>query len=130
MEALNEKWQYTYRKHMDLMLKLTSDTQSAMNQFNYFQSMMCGSEPSQVIESMNLNNCHDVFTSDPLNNAQILLNSSVVDCSNGSFWKYYVPFDMPKSNVSLARSISLIDIYNINPYDGSYLGSIQQKKEM
>lgn len=130
MEALNEKWQYAYRRHMDLMLKYTSDAQSVMNQFNYFQSMMCGSEPSQVIESMNLNNCHDVFTPDPLNNTQILLHNSTVDCSNGSFWKYYVPFDMPNINVSLARSISLIDIYNSNPYDGSYLGSIQQKKEM
>ena len=37
---------------------------------------------------------------------------------------------MPNITVSLARSISLIDIYNFNPCNGSTLGSIQQKKEM
>ena len=92
--------------------------------------MLCNSEPSVIIEMNNLNNCHDMFTITDMYNAQILYPSVTYDASAGTFWKYQLPFDMPKSNVSLARSVSLIDIYNFNPCNGSTLGSIQQKKEM
>lgn len=130
MENLAEKYQYLYKDHMNTMLKYLADSKLAMTQFSYEQSILCNSEPSVAIEMNNLNNCHDMFTITDMYNAQILYPSVTYDASAGTFWKYQLPFDMPKSNVSLARSISLIDIYNYNPCNGSYLGSIQQKKEM
>ena len=130
MENLAEKYQYLYKDHMNTMLKYLADSKLAMTQFSYEQSMLCNSEPSVTIEMNNLNNCHDMFTITDMYNSQILYPSVIYDASAGTFWKYQLPFDMPKSNVSLARSISLIDIYNFNPCNGSTLGSIQQKKEM
>lgn len=130
MENLAEKYQYLYKDHMNTMLKYLADSKLAMTQFSYEQSILCNSEPSVTIEMNNLNNCHDMFIITDMYNSQILYPSVTYDASAGTFWKYQLPFDMPKSNVSLARSISLINIYNINPYDGSHLGSIQQKKEM
>lgn len=130
MENLAEKYQYLYKDHMNTMLKYLADSKLAMTQFSYEQSILCNSEPSVTIEMNNLNNCHDMFTITDMYNAQILYPSVTYDASAGTFWKYQLPFDMPKSNVSLARSVSLIDIYNFNPCNGSTLGSIQQKKEM
>lgn len=130
MENLAEKYQYLYKDHMNTMLKYLADSKLAMTQFSYEQSMLCNSEPSVTIEMNNLNNCHDMFTITDMYNSQILYPSVTYDASAGTFWKYQLPFDMPKSNVSLARSVSLIDVYNYNPCNGSTLGSIQQKKEM
>lgn len=130
MENLAEKYQYLYKDHMNTMLKYLADSKLAMTQFSYEQSILCNSEPSVTIEMNNLNNCHDMFTITDMYNSQILYPSVTYDASAGTFWKYQLPFDMPKSNVSLARSVSLIDIYNFNPCNGSTLGSIQQKKEM
>lgn len=130
MENLAEKYQYLYKDHMNTMLKYLADSKLAMTQFSYEQSILCNSEPSVTIEMNNLNNCHDMFTITDMYNSQILYPSVTYDASAGTFWKYQLPFDMPKSNVSLARSVSLIDIYNFNPCNGSTLGNIQQKKEM
>ena len=130
MENLAEKYQYLYKDHMNTMLKYLADSKLAMTQFSYEQSILCNSEPSVAIEMNNLNNCHDMFTITDMYNSQILYPNVIYDANAGTFWKYQLPFDMPNITVSLARSISLIDIYNINPYNGSYLGSIQQKKEM
>ena len=101
-----------------------------MTQVSYEESILCNSEPAVAIEMNKLNNCHDMFTITDMYNSQILYHSVTYDASAGSFWKYKLLFDMTKSNVSLARSVSLIDIYNFNPCNGSTLGSIQQKKEM